>query len=135
MIQVNIKCPHCGKSLMEEKHSLDGHPSVKVLIEYEKKKGFLHLSSLYGSYNIETEVFVPEKKIAQFFCPHCQKELKSTRICELCQAPMIPLRFAEGGTVQICSRRGCKKHLIEFEELETEIKAFYDKYSLFFRSS
>ena len=131
MIQVNVKCPHCGKSLMEEKHSLDGHPSVKVLIEYEKKKSSLYLSSLYGSYNIETEVFVPEKKIAQFFCPNCQKELKSTRICELCQAPMVPMNFESGGIIQICSRRGCKKHLIEFDKLESELSAFYNKYGPF----
>jgi methionyl-tRNA synthetase len=135
MIQVNVKCPHCGKSLMDADVKIDDHPSVTVLIGYENKRGFLHLSSLYGSYNIESEVFVPQEKIAQFFCPHCEAELKSTRLCELCQAPMIPMRFTEGGTVQICSRRGCKRHLIEFEELETEIRAFYDKYSLFFRSS
>jgi methionyl-tRNA synthetase len=116
---------------MEEKHKIDGHPSLKVLIEYEKKKGFLRLSSLYGSYNIETEVFVPQKKIAQFFCPHCQKELKSTRICEFCQAPMVAMNFESGGIIQICSRRGCKKHLIEFDKLESELSAFYNKYGPF----
>jgi len=131
MIQVNVKCPHCGKSLMEEGHKIDGHPSVKVLIEYEKKKSSLYLSSLYGSYNIETEVFVPEKKIAQFFCPNCQKELKSTRLCELCQAPMVAMNFESGGIIQICSRRGCKKHLIEFDKLESELSAFYNKYGPF----
>ncbi len=120
---------------MDETHKIDEHPSVKVSIGYEKKKGFLYFSSLYGSYNIETDVFVPDRKVASFFCPHCQKELKSTRICELCEAPMIPMRFAEGGTVQICSRRGCKKHLIEFEDLDTEIRAFYDKYSRFLKSN
>jgi methionyl-tRNA synthetase len=131
VIQVNVKCPHCGKSFMEEGHKIDGHPSVKLLIEHEKKKGSLHLSSLYGSYNIETEVFVPEKRIAQFFCPHCQAELKSTRLCELCQAPMVAMNFEGGGIIQICSRRGCKKHLIEFGNLESELSAFYNKYGPF----
>jgi methionyl-tRNA synthetase len=131
MIQVNVKCPLCGKSLMEEGHKIDGHPSVKVLLEYEKRKGSLYLSSLYGSYNIETDVFVPEKMIAQFFCPHCQKELKSTRVCELCQAPMVPFNFVHGGIIQICSRRGCKKHLIEFDKLEGELSAFYNEYGPF----
>ena len=131
MIQVNVKCPRCGKSLMDEKRKIDGNPSVKMLIEYEKKKRFLHLSSLYGSYNVETELFVPEKKTALFFCPHCQNELKSTRICEVCQAPMVPFNFVSGGVIQICSRRGCKKHLIEFDNPESELSAFYDEYGPF----
>jgi len=29
MIQVNVKCPHCGKSLMDEDVKIDGHPSVR----------------------------------------------------------------------------------------------------------
>ncbi len=131
MIQVNVKCPHCGKSLMEEKHNIDGHPSVRAQIEYEKKKGFIHLSSLYGSYKVDTEIFVPEKNIASFFCPHCQKELVSTRTCDICQAPMIPFNFVSGGVIQICSRRGCKKHLIEFDKLEGELSAFYNEYGPF----
>ena len=131
MIQVNVKCPHCGKSLMDEDVKIDGHPSVRVMISYENKSGFLRLSSLYGSYNVESEIFVPQEKIAQFFCPHCKAELKSTRICELCRASMVPLNFASGGVIQICSRRGCKKHLIEFEKLETELLAFYNKYAPF----
>ncbi|HEX7401796.1 MAG TPA: class I tRNA ligase family protein [candidate division Zixibacteria bacterium] len=131
MIQVNVKCPHCGKSLMEEAHKIDGYPSVKVFIEHEKKKGVLYLSSLYGSYNIETDVFVPEKKLASFICPHCQKELKSKRACEVCQAPMVPFNFVSGGIIQICSRRGCKKHLVEFEKLEGELSAFYNEYGPF----
>jgi methionyl-tRNA synthetase len=84
---------------MEEAHKIDGYPSVKVIIEHENKKGMLYLSSLYGSYNIETDVFVPEKKLASFFCPQCQKELKSNRVCEVCQAPMVPFNFVSGGVI------------------------------------
>ena len=93
MIEVNVKCPHCGESLMDEEIKIDDHPSVKVNIQWRGERGRLRLSSLYGSYTIE---------------------------CQL-------------STVEICSRRGCKKHLIEFENLESELRAFYNKYSLFFK--
>ncbi len=135
MIQVNVKCPHCGKSLMDDDLKIDDHPSVKLNIQWSGKRGRLCLSSLYGSYKVDSELSVPEGEVAKFFCPHCNANLAGSRSCEQCSAPMVPLRFTEGGTVQICSRRGCKKHLIEFEELETALRAFYDKYSPFFKSS
>jgi len=135
MIQVNVKCPHCGKGLMDEEIKIDDLPSVKLNVQLGKKRGGLRLSSLYGSYNIDSEFSVPQGEVVRFFCPHCNTDLTGSRRCEECSAPMIPMKFTQGGTVQICSRRGCKKHLIEFEELDTELKAFYDKYSLFFKSS
>jgi predicted RNA-binding Zn-ribbon protein involved in translation (DUF1610 family) len=135
MIQVNVICPHCGKSLMDEEIKIDDHPSVRVNIQWGGERGRLRLSSLYGSYNVDSQLQVPEDEVAKFFCPHCNGELIGSRVCEKCNAPMVSMRFTEGGTVQICSRRGCKKHLIEFEKLESELKAFYDKYSLYFKSS
>jgi len=131
MIQVNVKCPHCGKSLMDEERKIDDHPSVKLSIQRGKECGVLRLSSLYGSYKIDSELSVAQGEVVNFFCPHCNAELLGSRICEECKAPMIPMRFAEGGTVQICSRRGCKKHLIEFDKLESELSAFYNKYGPF----
>lgn len=133
MIQLDVKCPHCGKTLMSKELKIDNNPSVKVKIEYKGKIGRLNLSSLYGSYNINLELDIPKGEIAKFFCPYCSIELKSTRICEVCKAPMVAFKSVRGGTVQICSRYGCKKHLIEFEDLETEIEAFYDAYSTFFK--
>ena len=135
MIQVNVKCPLCGKSLMDEEIKIDDLPSVKLNVQRGEKRGTLRLSSLYGSYSIDSELSVPQGEVVKFFCPHCNADLTGSRVCEECNAPMIPMRFTEGGTVQICSRRGCKKHLIEFEELDTELRAFYDRYSLFFKSS
>lgn len=132
MIQVNVKCPHCGKSLMDEEKKIDGHASVKLNIQWGGERGRLRLSSLYGSYHVDSQLAVPTGDVAKFFCPHCNVGLASSRNCEQCDAPMVSMKFVEGGTVQICSRRGCKKHLIEFESLESELRAFYEKYSLFF---
>lgn len=134
MIQVKVKCPHCGESLMDEETKIDDRPSVKLNIQWGGERGRLRLSSLYGSYKVDSQLSVPEGEVAKFFCPHCNAELVSSRSCEQCHAPMVSMKFAQGGIVQICSRRGCKKHLIEFENLESELRAFYEKYSLFFRS-
>ncbi len=133
MIHLNVKCPHCEKSLMDEQLKIDNYPSIKVKIGYKGKTGQLNLSALYGSYNINSELDVPEGELARFFCPYCDFELKSTRTCEVCNAPMVAFKSEHGGLLQICSRHGCKKHLVEFENLETEIGVFYDEYSTFFK--
>jgi methionyl-tRNA synthetase len=88
----------------------------------------LYLSSVYGSYKVETEIDVPKSKIAGFRCPHCDADLKSTRKCDICNAQMVAFDLKEGGQVQICSRRGCKKHIVEFENPKTELEAFYKSY-------
>jgi len=133
MIEVKVKCIHCGKSLMDEGFEIDNHPSIKVIIEYKGKQGILRLSSLYGSYNIDSEIDVPKGEIARFFCPHCKSDMTSSRTCYECGASMVTFECASGGYLRICSRMGCKKHLVEFEDLETELRAFYDAYSTFFR--
>lgn len=133
MIQLNMQCVHCGKSLMDESNKIDNYPSIALVAGYGKKKGKLYLSSLYGSYHIDIRIPCPTGKIAQFFCPHCKKELKTIDKCNLCGAPIVSFAFVEGGALLICSRRGCKRHLVEFEDLEQELKTFYNKYSLFFK--
>jgi hypothetical protein len=54
-------------------------------------------------------------------------------MCEKCNAKMALMNIEDGGNIQICSRKGCKKHLLEFEDLQTELKAFYNVYSTFFK--
>jgi ssDNA-binding Zn-finger/Zn-ribbon topoisomerase 1 len=131
MIQVNVECPRCRASLMDPEHKIDDKDSIYVIIDFLDKRGWLRLSSLYGSYTIESEFAIPPDTVAKFFCPHCQHELKSKRTCDACGTPMVAMHFKDGGHVQICSRRGCQHHLVEFRELETELRAFYDRYSNF----
>ncbi len=133
MIQLNLKCLHCGHSLMDENNKIDNYPSIALVAGYGRKRGKLYLSSLYGSYHIDIRISCPKGKIAQFFCPHCKKELKTIDKCKLCGAPIISFAFKEGGILLICSRRGCKRHLIEFEDPEQELRAFYNTYSVFFK--
>ncbi|MFH2203722.1 MAG: hypothetical protein ABIJ96_11440 [Elusimicrobiota bacterium] len=133
MIKIRVKCQHCGKSLMDPKHLIDSKPSIRLAAIIGRKKATLRLSAFYGSYRFESSVPLREGQLVRGLCPHCRKELKGSRICEKCEAAMIPLAMQEGGMVQICSRKGCKKHLIEFEDPEAEIRAFYAKYSTFFK--
>ena len=133
MIQVHVQCPFCNHVLIDAGHRIDSRPAIKVDIASGKKKGKLYLSALYGSYHIDLNIPCPEGKLASFYCPHCREELKSTRLCEVCSAPMAFFALKEGGTLQICTRRGCKKHLIEFQDPELELRTFYDTYNTFFK--
>jgi len=71
------------------------------------------LSSLYGSYNVESEYEIPPDTIVQMFCPHCHAEFIGGAKCGECGAPMVPMIIRGGGVVQICSRRGCKGHILD----------------------
>ena len=133
MIQLNVECLHCKHSLLDETYKIDGHPSVYLLFECEGKKGELYLSSIYGSHNSKIPSFVSDGDTLTLLCPWCKASLMSTRICEKCNAQMVSMNIEDGGNIQICSRRGCKKHLLEFEDLQTELKAFYNVYSTFFK--
>ena len=113
---------------MNSSKKLDGAPSIEVNLTYAGKHAPLYLSSLYGSYKAETELNMPVGKVAGFRCPHCKADLKSTRKCDACGSQMIAFELKAGGQVQICSRRGCKKHVLEFQDADSELQAFYKSY-------
>ena len=110
---VELGCARCNHSLMDPDHFIDGHPSARVTVSFGQQHGWLRLSSLYGSYNSESEYDIPPATIANFFCPHCHTELITTVNCPDCSAPMVPMLVRGGGLVQICSRRGCKGHMLD----------------------
>lgn len=114
---VEVFCARCNRSLMDHDHPIEGHPSVRVTISFGRKHGWLRLSSLYGSYTIESEHDIAADTIAQFFCPTCHTELAGATDCPVCSAPMVPLIVRGGGMVQICSRRGCTSHLLDVSGL------------------
>lgn len=112
---IDVSCPNCNRLLMDPTYYIDDHPSIKVTVSFGRKHGWLRLSSLYGSYNISSEHEIPMDKVVNFFCPHCNVELKSPIDCVNCGAPMIPMLVRGGGMVHICSRRGCKEHILDLE--------------------
>jgi NADH:ubiquinone oxidoreductase subunit E len=110
---VEVSCPRCNRSLMARNHYIDGYPSIEVTLSFEDKHGWLRLSCLYGSYSVESEYTVPKDTVVDFFCPHCSAELVGISTCANCGASMVPLKVHGGGIVQICSRRGCKGHMLD----------------------
>lgn len=110
---VAVSCAHCNHSLMDPNHLIDGHPGIRVTVSLGEQHGWMLLSCLYGSYNVSSEFEIPPDAILHFFCPHCHAELKGGARCTECGAPMVPMIVAGGGVVQICSRRGCRGHILD----------------------
>ena len=110
---IEVSCRHCNRTLIDESFVIDGHPSIKLRISFDHEDGWLRLSCLYGSYNFSTELDVPEHTVVEFNCPHCRVQLPSTSDCSVCGAPMVPMLVDGGGLVQICSRRGCRHHMLD----------------------
>jgi NADH-quinone oxidoreductase subunit E len=110
---IDVSCSRCNHSLMDKSRYIDGYPSIRVTVSFNSKHGWLRLSCLYGSFSVEYEHEVPLDEVVNFFCPYCHAELRSSSICADCGAPMVPLLVRAGGMVQICSRRGCKGHMLD----------------------
>ncbi len=129
-ISLDLKCPHCGERLIDESKLIDNVPSVKIFIRMGEKEGYIWLSSVYGSYNLESSFEILKDEIALFKCPHCLKELTACEMCSECGAPLVDFHLLEGGKVSICSRAGCKKHSIEFEDISTAMNHFYNEFDV-----
>lgn len=110
---VEASCGRCNHPLMNAGSLIDGHPSIHVMVSFGDHHGWLMLSSLYGSYKIESEHPIPEDTVAEFFCPHCNAQLAGGGPCTDCGAPMVPMIVRGGGVLQICSRRGCRAHALD----------------------
>jgi Zn finger protein HypA/HybF involved in hydrogenase expression len=130
LISLKLKCPICGKSLMDESQLVDNEPSILLNVEIAGTKGEIRLSSIYGSYNYMTDVEMPESEVAKFSCTHCETHITSDSECMSCGANMVPFYLDMGGKVTICSRSGCKNHIVAFEDLAVALKKMYQEYGL-----
>jgi len=126
MLRLHVQCPHCGVGFDDPEHPIDGKPSILMQAEAQGRRGWIRLSPLYGSYKLESEHEMPEGEVVKLFCHSCGKEMVSTRSCELCEGAMARMRLASGGAIQVCLRIGCKKHLLEFEDVDGELQSFVD---------
>lgn len=110
---VEVSCARCNHSLMDAEHPVDGYPSIRITVAYDGVHGHIRLSSLYGSHNVESELEFPPNTVADFFCPHCHAHLIGSSNCPECRTPMVPMIVRGGGIVQICSRSGCRGHILD----------------------
>jgi NADH-quinone oxidoreductase subunit E len=114
---LEVSCARCNHSLMDAGNLVDGHPAIRVTISFGDRHGWLLLSSLYGSFEIASEHEIPVDTVVNFFCSHCHAELVGAADCIDCGAPMVPMVVRGGGIVQICSRRGCRAHMLDLTEV------------------
>ncbi len=128
LMSLKVKCPICGKSLMNHDQMIDNEPSIKLNIEVAENRGTINLSSIYGSYNYKADIEMIKGEIVKFFCPHCTAQITSDVDCLTCKAPMIPFHLDMGGKVSVCSRIGCKDHKVEFEDLSIALNKLYQEY-------
>jgi NADH-quinone oxidoreductase subunit E len=112
---VTVSCSRCNHSLMDPAQQIDGKPSIRVTVSFEGAHGPLWLSSLYGSYEIKAGAEIPDDTVLDVFCPHCHAELRSASLCPVCDAPMVSMIVSGGGIIQVCSRRGCRGHMLDLE--------------------
>ncbi len=124
-IQVRLRCPECGRSLMNAEVPVDGLESIEFLVKIGNRIGTLYLSQIYGSYEkIFDGVEDVKGAIVECSCPHCLQPFPMRRPCATCTAPVISLDLEGGGVIKVCSRNGCKMHALEFENAD-------DAYTLF----
>jgi NADH-quinone oxidoreductase subunit E len=116
MFPLNVSCPSCGKSLMDPDHFMDGHPSVRFDFSCNGDKGWMRLSSLYGSHAVALEHEAPANALATLSCPHCMGELPSFSRCPECGASMAALLVGDGCSWEICTRSGCRGHLLNLDQ-------------------
>ncbi len=124
-ISLMIKCPYCNLSLMNYRKLIRGKPGIKLHVKAGEYEGILHLCSIYGCYEKESEIDLTEGEITDLLCPYCYKNLKSKTICDICGAPTIGLRLETGGKLHICSRVGCKKRNLIWEDIYEDLSRYF----------
>lgn len=123
-VKIQAKCPGCSESLMNPSVRVDDLPSIALEAKVGHKAGYIYLSQVYGSYSKAFEnVDDIEGSVAEIYCPHCHAGLPKEGTCA-CKAPIVSLTLHIGGTIKFCARNGCKKHSLEFEDVDTAFRLF-----------
>ncbi|MBN2480677.1 MAG: hypothetical protein JXB19_02975 [Bacteroidales bacterium] len=128
LISLKVKCPNCDQSLMDYTHFLNAKPSIKLHIDLAGKHGIINLCSSYGCYEKISNIELVENEIARLSCTHCKKELPVSASCSECGAPLVHFTLEKGGKVHVCSRIGCKKHFVSFEDIDDGLRSLYNEY-------
>jgi hypothetical protein len=125
LISLRVKCPICGQSLMDNSRLVDNCPSIKLKITVGEHEGFIHMSSVYESFNYLCSIECTEGSELKLYCPQCSSQIKSSANCDICNSGMISLDLELGGSVSICSRIGCENHFAKLVDFSFALKQFY----------
>jgi len=126
-IRVQVDCPNCSGSLMEPGVKVDGLDSILFLAKVGNSRDHLYLSQIYGSYNKsfkQGEDLIGS--IVECSCPRCSTPFPVVGTCK-CEAPIIALNLKHGGKIKVCTRNGCKKHSLEFENSDDAFSLFQNQ--------
>ena len=132
MLQVSVNCPSCRRSLEDDKVLIDNFPSVKTKAKCGDREGHVHLSSTYGSFESTADIPLEEGEMVEFYCPYCGENLQTRAFCIECEAPMMRVDLDAGGYIRFCSRKGCHRHHIAFEDVYKELRSFLTQYPAIF---
>ncbi len=123
-LTLQLACPNCRKSLMTPERKIDGLDAVRISARVLDTTGDIFLSQIYGSYRKEfSGVKNVEGSVIEGRCPNCATPFPVHRMCE-CGAPLFSMSLQQGGIINICSRNGCPRHSLEFENANDAFDLF-----------
>jgi len=103
----NAMCPN-SHSLMDEKHKIDGFPSIKLKAKSSQNEGFINLDPIYGKHQHHYGIQFKENEIINLFCPQCGVSLlDENKKSPTCGAPVYNLIIPDNGKVEGCTRFNC----------------------------
>jgi len=103
----NAMCPN-SHSLMDEKHKIDGFPSIKLKAKSSQNEGFINLDPIYGKHQHHYGIQFKENEIINLFCPQCGVSLlDENKKSPTCGAPVYNLIIPNNGKVEGCTRFNC----------------------------
>jgi len=109
---------------MTPERRIDGLDAVRITAKVLDTTGSIFLSQVYGSYNKEfVDAKNVEGSVIEGLCPHCSAPFPIHQMCE-CGAPLFSLSLLGGGVINICSRNGCERHSLEFENADDAFELF-----------
>jgi hypothetical protein len=107
LLVLELCCPQCGAALTEgTRVHLDG----QVRRTHEQRE--VSLSAVFGDDSVEADLTLEDGDAVDFSCPKCEASLMLPLACKICGAAMASLNIAKGGTLEFCTRRGCKAHVL-----------------------
>jgi len=103
----NATCPN-GHSLLDEKHKIDGFPSIKLKAKSSKNEGFIHLDPIYGKHQHHYGIQFKDNEVINLFCPVCGVSLvNENKKSPTCGVPTYNLIIPDKGIVEGCTKFNC----------------------------
>jgi len=109
---------------MTPDRQIDGLDAIRITAKVLDSTGDIFLSQVYGSYSKEFgDAKDVEGSVIEGLCPKCHRPFPIHQMCE-CGAPLFSLSLHGGGLINICSRNGCERHSLEFENADDAFELF-----------